>query len=171
LTQQESKFEYLSGNVERVTYHNEENGFAVLRVKVKGHKDLVSVIGTVPSITPGEDITTKGYWRNDVQYGLGFRAEFIQSIPPTTVEGIERYLGSGLIKGIGPHFAKKLVAVFNTDIFDVIESTPMKLKEINGIGDKRIDKITKNWQEQKIVREIMVFLQSNGVSTTRATKT
>jgi exodeoxyribonuclease V alpha subunit len=128
--QQESKFEYLSGNVERVTYHNQENGFAVLRVKVKGHKDLVSVIGTVPSITPGEDITTKGYWRNDVQYGLGFRAEFIQSIPPT----------------------------------------PIKLKEINGIGDKRIDKITKNWQEQKIVREIMVFLQSNGVGTTRATR-
>ena len=86
--QQESKFEYLSGNVERVTYHNQENGFAVLRVKVKGHKDLVSVIGTVPSITPGEDITTKGYWRNDVQYGLGFRAEFIQTIPPTTIEGI-----------------------------------------------------------------------------------
>ena len=168
--QQESKFEYLSGNVERVTYHNQENGFAVLRVKVKGHKDLVSVIGTVPSITPGEDITTKGYWRNDVQYGLGFRAEFIQSIPPTTIEGIEKYLGSGLIKGIGPHFAKKLVAAFNTDIFDVIESTPIKLKQINGIGDKRIDKITKNWQEQKIVREIMVFLQSNGVGTTRATR-
>jgi exodeoxyribonuclease V alpha subunit len=168
--QQESKFEYLSGNVERVTYHNQENGFAVLRVKVKGHKDLVSVIGTVPSITPGEDITTKGYWRNDVQYGLGFRAEFIQTIPPTTIEGIEKYLGSGLIKGIGPHFAKKLVAAFNTDIFDVIESTPIKLKEINGIGDKRIDKITKNWQEQKIIREIMVFLQSNGVGTTRATR-
>lgn len=79
MTQHESKLEYLSGNVERVTYHNEENGFAVLKVKVKGHKDLVPVIGTVPNITPGEDITTKGYWRNDVQHGLGFRAEFIQS--------------------------------------------------------------------------------------------
>ncbi len=167
---QDSKLEYLSGNVERVTYHNEENGFAVLKVKVKGHKDLVAVIGTIPSITPGEDITSKGYWRNDVQYGLGFKAEFIQSIPPTTIEGIEKYLGSGLIKGIGPHFAKKLVAAFSEGIFDVIESSPMKLKEIDGIGDKRIDKITKNWQEQKIVREIMVFLQSNGVGTTRATR-
>ena len=91
---------------------------------MKGHKDLVPVIGTVPSITPGENITTKGYLRNDVQHGLGFRAEFIQSIPPTTIEGIERYLGSGLIKGIGPHFAKKLVAAFNEDVFDIIESTP-----------------------------------------------
>ncbi len=167
---QDSKLEYLSGNVERVTYHNEENGFAVLKVKVKGHKDLVAVIGTIPSITPGEDITSKGYWHNDVQYGLGFKAEFIQSIPPTTIESIEKYLGSGLIKGIGPHFAKKLVAAFSEGIFDVIESSPMKLKEIDGIGDKRIDKITKNWQEQKIVREIMVFLQSNGVGTTRATR-
>ncbi|WP_236869783.1 SF1B family DNA helicase RecD2 [Candidatus Bandiella numerosa] len=170
MTKQESKLEYLSGNVERVTYHNEENGFAVLKVKVKGHKDLVAVIGTVPSITPGEDITSKGYWQNNVQYGLGFKAEFIQSIPPTTIEGIERYLGSGLIKGIGPHFAKKLVAAFSEDIFDIIESSPIRLKEVEGIGDKRIEKITKNWQEQKIVREIMVFLQSNGVGTTRATR-
>jgi exodeoxyribonuclease V alpha subunit len=108
----------------------------------------------VPSITPGEDITTKGYWRNDVQYGLGFRAEFIQTIPPTTIEGIEKYLGSGLIKGIGPHFAKKLVAAFNTDIFDVIESTPIKLKEINGIGFLSADKIAMNLgiEENSIIR-------------------
>jgi len=87
------KFEYLSGNIERITYHNQENGFAVLKVNVRGRKDLVSVIGVVPSISVGEDITAKGFWRNNIEHGIEFKAEFIKSIPPTTLEGIEKYLG------------------------------------------------------------------------------
>jgi exodeoxyribonuclease V alpha subunit len=164
------KFEYLSGNIERITYHNQENGFAVLKVNVRGKKNLVSVIGVVPSISVGEDITAKGFWRNNIEHGIEFRAEFIKSIPPTTLEGIEKYLGSGLIKGIGIHFAKKLVAAFKEEVFDVIENNPGLLKTIRGVGKKRVESITKNWSEQKIVRQIMVFLQSHGVGTAKSTR-
>ena len=164
------KFEYLSGNIERVTYHNQENGFAVLKVNVRGRKGLVAVIGVVPNISVGEDITAKGFWRNNIEHGIEFKAEFIKSIPPTTLEGIEKYLGSGLIKGIGMHFAKKLVTAFKEEVFDVIENTPELLKTIKGVGEKRVESITKNWSEQKIVRQIMVFLQSHGVGTAKATR-
>ena len=164
------KYEYLAGNVERITYHNQDNGFVVLRVKVKKRKDLVSVTGTIPSISVGEDIKAQGFWHNHREYGLGFKAEFIRSIPPSTLEGLEKYLGSGLIKGIGAYLAGNLVKSFGENVFDVIENSPDKLLRVDGIGHKRVDYITKNWAEQKIVREIMVFLQSNGIGTSRATK-
>jgi exodeoxyribonuclease V alpha subunit len=162
--------EHLSGTVERVTYHNADNGFCVLRVKVTGHKDLVTVIGNVPSISPGEHIKCSGIWINDRNHGKQFKADFLKSLPPDTLEGIERYLGSGLIKGIGAHFAKKLVLAFKDKVFDVIESQPHLLSTIDGIGKLRAQAICANWREQKIVREIMVFLQSHGVGTARATR-
>ncbi|MDA0967519.1 MAG: ATP-dependent RecD-like DNA helicase [Proteobacteria bacterium] len=165
-----TEFEYLSGIVERVTYHNGDNGFCVLRVKVKGHRELVTVVGSVPSISAGEYIKSSGNWNNNRDHGLQFKADFLKSLPPNTLEGIEKYLGSGLIKGIGPHFAKKLVAKFGEEVFDVIENSPDKLTEIDGVGKKRATSICGNWAEQKIVREIMVFLQSHGVGTTRATR-
>ena len=162
--------EYLSGTIERITYHNTDNGFCVLRVKVKGHKDLVTVTGSVPSVSVGEYIKCSGIWHNDRNHGKQFKADFLKSLPPDTLEGIERYLGSGLIKGIGVHFAKRLVSAFGDKVFEVIENKPDLLSTVDGIGKIRAQSICANWQDQKIIREIMVFLQSHGVGTTRATR-
>ena len=162
--------EYLSGTIERITYHNSENGFCVLRVKVKGYKDLVTITGSVPSISAGEYIKCSGLWHNDRNHGKQFKADFLKSVPPDTLEGIEKYLGSGLIKGIGPHFAKKLVTAFREKVFEIIEHQPDLLSTIEGIGKFRAKSICTNWQDQKIIREIMVFLQSHGVGTSRATR-
>jgi len=162
--------EYLSGTIERITYHNTDNGFCVLRVKIKGHKDLVTVTGSVPSVSVGEYIKCSGIWHNDRNHGKQFKADFLKSLPPDTLEGIERYLGSGLIKGIGAHFAKRLVSAFGDKVFEVIENKPDLLSTVDGIGKIRAQSICANWQDQKIIREIMVFLQSHGVGTTRATR-
>ena len=162
--------EYLSGTIERITFHNADNGFCVLRVKVKGHKDLVTVTGSAPSISAGEYIKCSGIWHNDRNHGKQFKADFLKSLPPDTLEGIERYLGSGLIKGIGAHFAKRLVSAFGEKVFEVIENQPDLLSTVDGIGKIRAQSICANWQDQKIIREIMIFLQSHGVGTTRATR-
>ncbi len=162
--------EPLSGLVERVTYHNAENGYCVLRVKVRGHKELVTVVGHAASVSPGEHVHASGLWEQHREHGPQFRATFLRSAPPTTLEGIEKYLGSGLIKGIGPVYGRKLAQAFGERVFDVIETQPQRLIEVPGIGPKRIAKITRAWAEQKIVREIMVFLQSHGVSTSRAVR-
>ncbi len=162
--------EYLSGTIERITYHNTDNGFCVLRVKVKGHKDLVTVTGNVPSISVGEYIKCSGIWHNDRNHGKQFKADFLKSVPPDTLEGIEKYLGSVLIKGIGLHFAKRLVLAFADKVFEIIENKPNLLSTVEGIGKIRAQSICANWQDQKIIREIMVFLQSHGVSTSRATR-
>ena len=162
--------EYLSGTIERITYHNTDNGFCVLRVKVKGHKDLVTITGSVPSVSVGEYIKCSGIWHNDRNHGKQFKADFLKFLPPDTLEGIERYLGSGLIKGIGAHFAKRLVSAFGDKVFEVIENKPDLLSTVDGIGKIRAQSICANWQDQKIIREIMVFLQSHGVGTTSATR-
>lgn len=162
--------ERVSGSVERVTFHSDESGFCVLRVKVNGHRDLVTVIGSAASITAGEFVECSGSWHNDKTHGLQFKSTFLKVIPPTTLEGIEKYLGSGMVKGIGPHFAKVLVKAFKEDVFNVIENEPERLKNLPGIGVKRIEKITSAWAEQKAIREIMVFLQSHGVGTGRAVR-
>ena len=162
--------EYLSGHIERITYHNEDNGFCVLRVKIKGYKDLVTVTGNSPSVSVGEYIKYSGIWYNDRNHGKQFKADFLKALPPDTLEGIEKYLGSGLIKGIGTHFAKKLVTAFGDKVFDVIEHKPELLSTLDGIGKIRANSICNNWKDQKIVREIMIFLQSHGVGTTRATR-
>lgn len=162
--------EYLSGNIERITYHNEDNGFCVLRVKVKGHQDLVTVTGSSPTLSVGEYIKCSGIWHNDRNYGKQFKADFLKALPPDTLEGIEKYLGSGLIKGIGPHFAKKLVSEFGDKVFSVIEETPELLVTLDGVGKVRANSICNNWKDQKVVREIVIFLQSHGVGTTRATR-
>ncbi len=162
--------EHLSGSVDRVTFHSEESGFCVLRVKVKGHRELITVIGSAASITPGEYIDCLGIWHNDKTHGLQFKAHNLKVVPPTTLEEIEKYLGSGMVKGIGPHFAKVLVKAFKEQVFDIIETEPERLKTLPGIGPKRIEKITSAWSEQKAIREIMVFLQSHGVGTGRAVR-
>jgi exodeoxyribonuclease V alpha subunit len=162
--------EYLSGTIERITYHNTDNGFCVLRVKVKGHKDLVTVTGSVPSVYVGEYIKCIGILHNARNHGKQVKADFLKSLPPDTLEGIERYLGSGLIKGIGAHFAKRLVSAFGDKVFEVIENKPDLLSTVDGIGKIRAQSICANWQDQKIIREIMVFLQSHVVGTTSASR-
>ena len=162
--------EHLTGAVERVTFHSEETGFCVLRVKVRGHRDLVTVVGTAATITPGEYIEGQGVWVNDRTHGLQFKTQALRVVPPSTLEGIEKYLGSGMVKGIGPHFAKKLVQAFGAEVFDVIEQTPERLTELDGIGPKRKKRVVEAWEAQKIIREIMVFLHSHGVGTARAVR-
>jgi len=160
----------LAGTVERVTFHSEESGYSVLRVKARGHRDVVTVLGFVSAISPGENVETFGEWVQSKEYGRQFKAKSIRTVAPSTVEGIEKYLGSGMVKGIGPHFAAKLVRVFGLEVFDVIERSPERLRQVEGIGPKRIERITSAWKDQKVIRSIMVFLQGHGVSTSKAVR-
>jgi exodeoxyribonuclease V alpha subunit len=162
--------EVLAGSIERVTFHNAENGFCVLRIKARGHRDLVTVVGHAAEISAGEWVTVSGTWVNSREHGQQFRAAFLRSSPPTTAEGIEKYLGSGMIRGIGPIYASKLVAAFGAEVFEVIEQAPERLREVPGIGRVRAGRIAQAWADQKVVREIMVFLHSHGVGTARAVR-
>jgi exodeoxyribonuclease V alpha subunit len=162
--------EVLAGLVERVTYQNAENGFCVIRVKARSHRDLVTVVGHAATISAGEWITASGDWVNDRTHGQQFRARFLKTSEPTSVEGIEKYLASGMIRGIGPAYAKKLLRAFGEKVFDVIETQPDRLREVAGIGPVRAGRIVAAWAEQKAVREIMVFLHSHGVGTARAVR-
>ncbi len=162
--------EALVGLVERVTYHNAENGFCVLRAKARGHRDVVTVVGHAAAIAAGEWITASGEWVNDRTHGQQFKARFLRTSPPTSADGIEKYLSSGMIRGIGPAYAKKLLRAFGEKVFDVIEATPDRLREVDGIGPVRAASILAAWAEQKAVREIMVFLHSHGVGTARAVR-
>ena len=162
--------EVLAGLVERVTFHNSDNGFCVLRAKARGHRDLITVVGHAAIITAGEWITASGEWVNDHTHGQQFKARFMRTSAPTSIDGIEKYLGSGMIRGIGPVYAKKMVKAFGEKVFDIIEAEPERLREVTGIGLVRAKRITDAWAEQKIIREIMVFLHSNGVGTARAVR-
>jgi exodeoxyribonuclease V alpha subunit len=162
--------EVLTGVVERVTYQNAENGFCVLRVKARGHRELVTLVGHAAAISAGEWLTASGNWVNDRTHGPQFKAQFLKTSAPSSVEGIEKYLASGMIRGIGPVYAKKLLRAFGEKVFDVIETEPNRLREVDGIGPVRAGRITAAWAEQKAVREIMVFLHSHGVGTARAVR-
>ena len=160
--------EYVTGLIERVTFHSAETGFAVLRVQVKGQRDLVTVVGTTSEVHEGEWIGAEGRWTVDPQHGQQFRAEVLKTSHPETAEGMAKYLDSGMVKGIGPKLAQRLVDKFGTAVFEAIEKTPQQLLQVEGIGKVRLRKITAAWAEQRAVREIMVFLHSHGVGTTRA---
>jgi exodeoxyribonuclease V alpha subunit len=162
--------EVLAGSIERVTFHNAANGFCVVRIKARGHRDLVTVVGHAAEISAGEWVTVSGTWVNSREHGQQFKAHFLRSSPPTTAEGIEKYLGSGMIRGIGPIYASKLVAAFGAEVFEVIEQAPERLREVPGIGRVRAGRIAQAWADQKVVREIMVFLHSHGVGTARAVR-
>src|SRR6202165_2339326 len=162
--------EVLAGLVERVTYQNAENGFCVIRIKARGHRELVTVVGHAAIISAGEWITAAGGWVNDRAHGQQFKARFLKTSAPTSVEGIEKYLASGRLRGIVPAYAKKLLRAFGEKVFDVIEAESDRLWEVDGIGPVRASRIVAAWAEQKVVREIMVFLHSNGVGTARAVR-
>lgn len=162
--------ETLAGTVERVTFHNAENGFCVLRVHARGKRDLVTVVGHAPAIGAGEWVTATGIWFSDRTHGLQFKANVLKATPPTGVEGIEKYLASGQMRGIGPAMAKRIVAAFGKNTFEIIEANPERLTEVPGIGLWRASKIVAGWAEQKAVREIMIFLHAHGVGTARAVR-
>lgn len=158
----------VTGQVERVTFHSDESGFCVLKVSVKGRRELCTVVGTVPAVSVGEWLSATGQWGIDPRHGPQFKADEIRTSAPDNAEGIERYLASGLIKGIGPAFAARLVKKFGKDVFTVIAEKPGRLREVAGIGRSRERAITESFRTQKVVREIMVFLHSHGVSSSRA---
>jgi exodeoxyribonuclease V alpha subunit len=162
--------ETLAGTVERVTFHNAETGFAVLKVQARGKRDLVTLVGHAPAIGAGEWVTATGIWFTDRQHGLQFKADVLKATPPTGAEGIEKYLASGYMRGIGPAMAKRIVALFGEQTFEIIEASPERLKEVGGIGPKRAERIVRGWAEQKAVREIMIFLHAHGVGTARAVR-
>jgi exodeoxyribonuclease V alpha subunit len=139
--------EVLAGLIERVTYHNAENGFCVLRAKARGHRDVVTVVGHAATIAAGEWITASGEWVNDRTHGQQFKARFLRTSPPTSADGIEKYLSSGMIRGVGPVYAKKLVRAFGEKVFDIIETTPDRLHEVDGIGPVRAASILAAWVE------------------------
>ncbi|WP_088186647.1 ATP-dependent RecD-like DNA helicase [Desulfosporosinus sp. FKA] len=162
--------EYINGVVERITFENEENGFSVIKIKSKGFNDLVTVVGNLSAVNVGSIIRLKGEWKMDSKYGKQFLAQDYRETLPATVTGIQKYLGSGLIKGIGPVFAKRIVQQFQEDTLRVLEEEADYLIKVPGIGQKRIEIIKKAWQDQKEIKNVMLFLQNNGVSTAFAVK-
>jgi exodeoxyribonuclease V alpha subunit len=160
----------LQGQIERITYTNEETGYTVAKLKVYGQRDLVTIVGNLMAPTPGEILKIKGEWSNHPKYGEQFKIVHYKTTIPASVYGIEKYLGSGLIKGIGPIMAKRIVKRFAKDTLTIIEKEIERLAEVDGIGEKRIGMIKKAWDDQKEIREVMLFLQTHGVSSGYATK-
>jgi exodeoxyribonuclease V alpha subunit len=160
----------LQGQIERITFINEENGFTIARVKVYGQRDLVTVVGNLMAPSPGEILKMKGEWANHPKFGEQFKVVHYKSAVPASVYGIQKYLGSGLIKGIGPVMAKRIVKKFGAQTLDVIEKEIGKLAEVEGIGKKRMNMIKTAWDAQKEIRQVMLFLQTQGVSSGYATK-
>lgn len=149
----------IRGVVERITYQNPENGYSVLRVAVKGYNELITVVGNLVDANVGSVLLIEGDWKVDKKYGSQFIAQKWEETVPATVFGIEKYLGSGLIKGVGSKFAKRIVNLFGMDTISVIEDTPKRLNEVDGIGKKRVEMIVKSWEQQKEIKNIMLFLQ------------
>ena len=156
--------------VERITYQNTENGYTVLKVAVKNYHDLVTVVGMMPDTHVGSVLFLTGFWKSDAKYGKQFSVEKFEETLPATAYGIEKYLGSGLVKGVGPKFAQRIVRMFGQDTLEIIEGEPDRLLEVEGIGKVRVERIKKSWIEQKEIKNIMLFLQSHEVSTAHATK-
>jgi len=160
--------ETLTGLIERVTYHNPENGFAVLRVQVKGRADLVTVIGSTTSVSAGEHLEATGKWVVDREHGQQFKADELKTTHPASAEGIEKYLASGAIRSIGPKIVAKIVAIYKERTLEIFETAPDFLLHIKGIGHERVKRISQSWKEQKEVRKIMLFLAEHGISSGRA---
>lgn len=162
--------ETIYGYLERITYYNEETDFLVAKLQEKGKRDLTTIVGRLAGLNPGESLKLSGDWTRDKKFGEQFRVDRYETVVPATVNGIKKYLGSGLIRGIGPVMAERIVRAFGVDTLDVIEAEPGKLATVEGIGAKRIAMITAAWSEQKEIKEVMVFLQGQGVSAAYAAK-
>ncbi len=160
--------ETIKGLIERVTYHNPENGFAVLKVVVKGRRDLVTVVGSTTSVTPGEHVEATGTWVVDRQHGQQFKAEELKTTHPASAKGIEKYLASGAIRGIGPKLAANIVALYKERTLEIFDKAPHMLIHIRGVGKERLKRISQSWEEQKGIRKIMLFLTEHGITSGRA---
>lgn len=156
--------------VERITYQNPDNGYSVLKVRMKGYSELVAVVGNLFDVNVGSVLIVDGTWKVDAKYGRQFLAETWEETMPATIYGIEKYLGSGLIKGVGPKFAKRIVMKFGTDTLDIIETDVQRLLEVEGIGRKRVNQIAESWEQQKEIKNVMLFLQEHGVNTSYAAR-
>lgn len=163
--------EVLQGTIERIVFENPENGYVIARLDSRASPgELITIVGNLASINPGESVALKGLWINNPKYGRQFKIEQCETVLPSTIVGLRKYLGSGLIKGIGPVMARRIVSRFGADTLDVIERQPEKLSRVEGIGRKRIGIITEAWEAQREIKNVMLFLQSHNVSTTHATK-
>ncbi|MCW5846978.1 MAG: ATP-dependent RecD-like DNA helicase [Anaerolineae bacterium] len=168
----------ISGSVERITFYNEENGYTVLRLQpdVRGMlpyahgKQLVTVVGNLPEVNPGEWLKLTGQWLNHAKHGRQFQVELCEQSVPASVEGIKRYLGSGMVRGVGKVMAERIVNRFGADTLTIIDENPQRLGEVLGIGRKRVDSIIKAWEEQRAIKDVMIFLQGHGISTHLAVK-
>lgn len=160
----------IRGQLERITYANEANGYSVFKIGVAGHRDLVTAVGFCSPRMPGEELELSGRWVNHPKFGLQFQFSSCRSLLPSTVEGIRRYLGSGLVKGVGPQIAKRIVETFGERSLDVLDETPDELLSVRGISDRLLASIKQSWEAQKEVRSVMFFLQTNGVSPRFAAK-
>ena len=162
--------ESITGHIERITFQNAENGWTVARMQEPGKRDLTTVVGNMPSVQVGETLRCTGHWKNDPNYGLQFIVKDYEVTQPASIRGIQKYLASGMIKGIGNHFAEQIVVRYGEKTLEVIDQTPDVLMEIDGIGPKRLQKIKSGWKEQKAIREVMTFLMGYGISPTYAQK-
>lgn len=160
--------ETLTGTVEHVTYHDEESGFCVVQVTTSRRAMPATVVGRLPAVNPGEILTAEGAWKIDPEHGRQFEAERIRVAAPTSVSGIEKYLGSGVIRGIGPSLAKSLVGRFGVGVIDIIANAPKKLQRVRGIGKMRAAQISESWREREATRDAMVFLHGHGIGSARA---
>jgi len=160
----------IHGFLERITYQNEENNFVVAKLQEKGKRELTTIVGNLTAINAGESLKLTGRWVHNKKFGEQFQVENYEVTVPATIHGIMKYLGSGLIKGIGPIMAERIVKEFALDTLEIIEKKPERLSEVEGIGPKRIAMITRAWEEQKEIKEIMIFLQGHGVSASYSAK-
>ena len=160
----------LTGELEQIVYTNPDNGYIVGRLKAQGHAEPVTIVGAMPSARSGEQLRLQGQWTSHPRFGMQFKVHSCETVLPATLQGIEKYLGSGLIKGIGPVMAERIVGRFGTATLDVIGTAPQRLGEVEGIGPSRIDMITRAWREQHGIRDLMLFLQSHDVGAGYAAK-
>src|SRR5215470_15257390 len=169
--------ETLQGVVERITYYNDESGYTVIRLRPEaprrlraGEGDLLTVVGILPELQPGEAVRLSGAWMTHKEHGRQFKAESVEQTAPTTLEGLRRYLGSGLIKGVGPVTAKRIVDHFGLKTMDVLEQDATRMVEVPGVGRHRANLIAEGWAKQRKIKEVMIFLQGHQVSTALAVK-
>lgn len=158
------------GFIDRLTYHNPENGYTIARLVIEGQRERIAIVGTLASIQEGESVEVEGVWTNHPKYGKQFKVEHYKAVYPSTLEGIQKYLGSGLIKGVGPRSAKRIVDHFGAETLDIIDADPRRLEEVPKLGKKRVELIAAAWDEQRQIKDVMVFLQSHGVTTGYAVK-